>query len=109
MSRIRGRPSASGSANCSSCAEAAMPDVTCDLSVDNDRVWLRFDDDAEYAAPVRHDPLVKLLVKRLDRFVTHHDPGLTGYEDTDLKLLGAALFNILFGQEASKMEAGRRG
>jgi hypothetical protein len=89
-----------------------MPDVTCDLNVDDERVWLRFDDDTQYRAPVRNDPLVRLLVKRLDRFVTHHDPGVTrgvtGYEDADLKLLGAALFNILFGQQAERMMPGKK-
>ncbi|HEY9347927.1 MAG TPA: CHAT domain-containing protein, partial [Inquilinus sp.] len=84
-----------------------MPDLTCTLSVDDHKVWLEFDD-AIYSAAVRDDPLVELLVKRLDRFVTHHAPGHTGYEVTDLKLLGAALFNILFGQTASLMP-GKKG
>jgi hypothetical protein len=90
-----------------------MPDVTCDLNVDDDRVLLHFDDDTRYRAPVRLDPLVRLLVKRLDRFVTHHAPGVTtdgvtGYEADDLRLLGSALFNILFGQQAERMMPGKK-
>ncbi|MCC7280946.1 MAG: hypothetical protein IT556_01110, partial [Acetobacteraceae bacterium] len=84
-------------------------DVTCVLTVDRDGGVLLTQGEASYLGKVRHDARTGLIVERLDRFVNHHPGGATGCEKIDLELLGAVLFDILLGGQATRLPNYRAG
>lgn len=80
---------------------AMTADVTCKITVGPEKVTLEIDSTV-FEAPIMHTSLMESIVRRLDRFVSHHPSGPIGCERDDLALLGTVLFQILFGGKAGE-------
>jgi len=88
------------------------PETTCTVTVRRDNtVTLEFEV-KRYQADLQHRPLTRDIVRRLDSLITRIPQSIaqssslapsSGYEKEDLKLLGAVLFDILFGGQARKV------
>lgn len=76
-------------------------DVTCKITVAGKKVVLQIDS-TSFEAPLQHTAMAQNVVRRLDRFVSHHPSGQFGCEREDLALLGTVLFQILFGGKAEQ-------
>jgi hypothetical protein len=77
-----------------------MEDPTCTVTIGKGVVCLRFAEGLVFEAESCHDATTKLAVTRLDRLVTEYPEAC---EKEDFALLGALLFQILFGGRATQI------